>query len=324
MNTLPSSANSATAGRGRRARREQAVPRLDPARAGVKQHEAARSISVLRHPRRVARLAEERGLLVAGDARDRNRGIEQPWIGRADHAARRPHLRQDRTRHAEEGEELVVPGAGVDVVEKRARSVGGIGDVQASARQLPYEPGVDRPESELAPFRPLARTGHRVQEPRKLGRGEVGVEHEPGLRRDPRRVAVALEACALVGGAAVLPDDRVGERRAGAPVPEDRRLPLVRDADPGEVAGGDARVGDRLARDLELGVPDLFGVVLHPAGLRKDLPELGLRHRPHRARLVEHDGARAGGALIEGKDERHGDEDYERLADWGRSLATAC
>ena len=43
----------------------------------------------------------------------------------------------------------------------------------------------------------------------------------------------------------------------------------------------------------ELRLPDLARIVLDPAGLRKDLPELGLRGGDDRARRIEDDGARA-------------------------------
>src|SRR5690606_5982946 len=45
--------------------------------------------------------------------------------------------------------------------------------------------------------------------------------------------------------------------------------------------------------------PDLLGVVLHPSGLRIDLAELLLRHRHDVALKVEHDAARARGALVQ-------------------------
>ena len=60
------------------------------------------------------------------------------------------------------------------------------------------------------------------------------------------------------------------------------------------------------ARHGQLRGPDLVGVVLHPAGLRKVLRELALRQRRHLAALVEGDGAAAGGALVECKDVSHG------------------
>ena len=50
------------------------------------------------------------------------------------------------------------------------------------------------------------------------------------------------------------------------------------------------------------------GVVLDPAGVRKDLRELLLGDRLDAAVVVEHDGARAGRALIEREDVGHGGE----------------
>jgi hypothetical protein len=46
--------------------------------------------------------------------------------------------------------------------------------------------------------------------------------------------------------------------------------------------------------------------VFDPAGLRKDLPEFLLTDRDDRGVVIENDGARAGGALIEREYVRHG------------------
>ena len=43
--------------------------------------------------------------------------------------------------------------------------------------------------------------------------------------------------------------------------------------------------------------------MLDPAGLRKILLEFTLRHAAHLAACIEKDGARAGGALVEGENE---------------------
>ena len=80
------------------------------------QHEAAGAVGVLGHAGLEAGLAEERGLLVAGDAGDRDRRAEQTRLGLAIDLARRAHLRQHRARHAEELQQLVVPSPAVDVV----------------------------------------------------------------------------------------------------------------------------------------------------------------------------------------------------------------
>jgi len=62
----------------------------------------------------------------------------------------------------------------------------------------------------------------------------------------------------------------------------------------------------RFARHLALGLEDFLRIVLHPAGLRIDLAQFALRGADRGAFLVEHDGARAGGALIERENVTHG------------------
>jgi hypothetical protein len=76
MNTLPSSANS---GVGRGLRRAVVIRPLRGLEllAGVHQHEAAGAVGVLGQPGLEAGLAEQRALLVAGDAGDRDRRAEQ-------------------------------------------------------------------------------------------------------------------------------------------------------------------------------------------------------------------------------------------------------
>ena len=126
-------------------RREQSVRRRSGGRAGVHHDERAGAVRVLRHPRARAPLAEERGLLIAGDARDRNAGGDGQSLRRSRvHLTRRSHFGQHAPRNVEELQQLVVPREAVDVEEQRARRVRVVGDVPAG--QLAHEPRVDRPE----------------------------------------------------------------------------------------------------------------------------------------------------------------------------------
>ena len=59
-------------------RGEQAVDRRRALGADVEQHEAPGPVGVLGHPRVQARLAEQRRLLVPGDARHRDAAAEGP------------------------------------------------------------------------------------------------------------------------------------------------------------------------------------------------------------------------------------------------------
>jgi hypothetical protein len=99
--------------------------------------------------------------------------------------------------------------------------------MQPAAGQFPYEPGIDRTESELAVFGPLAYSRDVVQQPRYLARRKIGVDFESGLL--PYHLPMGFsDSAAMVGGAAVLPDDGVVNRLSGGSFPNDRSFPLVR------------------------------------------------------------------------------------------------
>ena len=106
-------------------------------------------------------------------------------------------------------------------------------------------------------------------------------------------------------GAAVLPDDRAGAGRAGAPVPDDDRLALVGDADRGDRLAGGVQLADDLGQRLAGDAPDVVGVVLDPARLREVLRELAVRTRPRHAVVVDREGAHAGGARVDRDDAAH-------------------
>src|SRR6267378_38979 len=78
-------------------------------------------------------------------------------------------------------------------------------------------------------------------------------------------------------GPAVLPDDRVVDRLASLPVPEDGRLTLIGDADARQIFQGNILLLKRFARHSALRLEDFLRVVLDPAGLRIDLADFALR-----------------------------------------------
>ena len=100
----------------------------------------------------------------------------------------------------------------------------------------------------------------------------------PVFSRNVGSSPFALSSSQNCGGAAVLPDDRVVDGLAVL-VPDDRCLALVGDADRGDVVEVGAGVLQRCAGSLELGFPDLVGVVLDPSGVRVVLLELALGDR---------------------------------------------
>ncbi len=247
--------------------------------AGVQQQEAARAVGDLDHAAARAGLPEERRLLVAGHAGDGHGGAEQRRVRLADDAAAVHDVGQQRARDAEERQELVVPGAGADVVEQRPRRVARVGHVAAAAAEPPGHPAVHGAERQLAGLRALAHAGDVVQQPADLGAREVRVEEEAGLAPDQRLGAGDAQLLAEAGGAPVLPDDRRRDRRRGRPVPQDGGLALVGDADAGDRGGGHAGLLERGPRGGQLGQPELLRVLLDPAGVRRAEADLLLGAR---------------------------------------------
>ena len=157
------------------------MARRDGSVAGVEQQETAGAVRVLGVTGDVAGVPEERRLLVAGDAGDRH-AIGQPAESArlAEDTGRWPHRREERPRHAEDPEHLVVPIARAQVETERARRVGDVGRVDPTASQLPQEPGVDRPERELAGLGALAGARYLVEQPPDLRPREIGVQDQAG------------------------------------------------------------------------------------------------------------------------------------------------
>ena len=154
------------------------------------------------------------------------------------HLARRPHLRQHARAARRAAAAARRPTASVWMLNSSVREalLTSVTCTRA-AGELPDQPGVDGAERELA--RPRRARARRARCRASSGSWcrEIGVDHEPGLRAGSASPAPSrLQPLAEVGGAAVLPDDRVVDRLAGRAVPDDRRLALVGDADRGDVA----------------------------------------------------------------------------------------
>ena len=214
-------------------------------------------------------------------------------LGLADHLRRADDPRQERALDAEQGEQLVVPRAAVEVEQHRPRGVRDVGDVLPPAGQAPDEPRVDRADCELA-----GRNGGALQQPLELRRREVRVRDEPGAAADQ----LGRQLAAPLGRAPVLPHDRVVDRPSGAPLPDERRLALVRDPDRDHVGGAERCGGERVRSRSEDALPELLRIVLHPAGLRVVLLDLAVPTSTDAQLVVHHETCRPGRALVDRED----------------------
>ena len=218
--------------------------------ARVHQHEAAGAVGVLAHARFKAALAEQRRVLVARHGGDGDLPAQYRLIQHADHAGGIHHPRQHLRRYVHGAQQHLVPLLGVDVVEHGAPGVGGVGDVHVVGGQVPRKEAVHRAEAQLALLRPLPRAGDGVQHPLQLRAREVGVRHQAGAVPEHVAQAVLFQPLHQRRGAAALPHDGVAQRLAGGPVPQERSLALVGDADGRDVLNVHAGL---LHRDLQRG-----------------------------------------------------------------------
>ena len=189
---------------GRGDRLQQAGRRRTALGARVREDEAARAVRRLRLAAVEAGVAEERRLLVAGDARDRERDAEQLRL--ADDLGRAHEPGQQGAVDAEELEQLVAPVERVEVEEHRPGRVGEVGGVDAAAGQLPDEPGVDRPERELGARHVGSRaSSHSSLVAEKYGSGTSPVRARRRSAGSSRQRSAVRRSCQTIAGATGFP-----------------------------------------------------------------------------------------------------------------------
>ena len=95
----------------------------------------------------------------------------------------------------------------------------------------------------------------------------------------------------IIGRATILPDNGVVNRLTSIAIPYDSGLPLIRNADGGQICCFDRSRLQSLQGYGDLGRHDLFRIVLDPAWLGKDLIELTLRNGADSASFIEQQGS---------------------------------
>ena len=128
----------------------------------------------------------------------------------------------------------------------------------------------------------------RVEQRGRLGRGEHGVQRQPGQVADPVGVALVAQPGAQRRPAGVLPAEQRTDGLAGSAVPQQHRLALR--AQPGGDDTVDLGAGEREPDGLLDRAPDLEGVLLRPAGPREGLGDGHGRLGLHPAGEVDEDG----------------------------------
>ena len=229
--------------------------------AAVHEKEAAGAVGVLHRPLLHAHLSEERGLLVADDAC--NRDAAALHLGLAYDSGGVADPGHHGFGDAEEIQQLAVPLQGVDVEEHGPGCVGDVGHMLLAPGKVPDQPGIHGAEAQ--PSR--AGLGHRardvVEHPAYLGRAEIGVHYQPCLLPYHLLEPVGPYLVAVFRSAPVLPDYGVADRPAGEGVPDYGGLALVGQTDCRyfSLAGS----CDGLIEHGTHRKPDFHCILLHPS-----------------------------------------------------------
>ena len=269
--------------------------------ARVDERKTSRAVGGFHVARGKACLSERRRLLIARDTHDRDGCAEQFLVRIAEIPGAIAHIGQHGARDGEKLEQRVIPGEVAQIEQQGARGIGDVGGVHAPAGELVDQPAVDGAEREFAVLRAGARAGNMIEQPLRLGGGEVRIEQKTRAPRHLRLVSFGFQRATALCRAAILPDDGIVKRLARAAIPEHGRLALIGDADGGDVRRRHAFDGHAAA--VERGLPDFFRIVLHPAIVGIDLAQFDGVRGDARARTVEENGPRRRRALVDGKDE---------------------
>ena len=258
-------------------------------------------------PALVAGLAEERRLLVAGDAGDHQRLAEhRPRAAcrrlartSAPRAASRAARRSSCSSSSSQSPVWMLKSIVREALDD-------VGDVRAAAGELPDEPGVDRAEGELAALGALARAGDVVEQPADLGAAEVGIDHQPGALAHQAFGAHLSSARAHCG--AVRRSCQTMALWIGSPVCRSQRIVVSRWlVMPMPITSFSATSLWRAprARVSRCVAQISFGSCSTQPGCGKIWRNSRCAVATGAAVLVEQDRARAGGSLVESEDVAH-------------------
>jgi hypothetical protein len=110
--------------------------------------------------------------------------------------------------------------------------------------------------------------------------------------------AVSAQSITVFGGAAALPDDSIMKGPAGLTVPDNCGLALIGDTHGGDLIRFHSAFAEHSPGSVQLSRPDLFGLMLNPAGLWIELFKLLLCDCSRASFTVEENGPGTRGSLI--------------------------
>src|ERR1700693_4294395 len=104
-----------------------------------------------------------------------------------------------------------------------------------SARQVPKEKSIDIFKQQLARCGVLSGARNIFKQPAQLQAAEIRAQRQSGLLPEAILAALPGEARDVFRNSRVLPNHRISNRLAGLALPKDGGLPLIGDADCGQI-----------------------------------------------------------------------------------------
>ena len=144
----------------------------------VHQHKAARAVCIFRHALIKAALSEQRGVLVARNARNRNFPAEYRFGAHAHNAGGVHDFRQRVTRDTEHVQHFLVPIKLLNVKQHGARSVRHVRHIAFALRERINEPRINGTEAQAMLLREHFGLRHVIQNPLHFGAGKIRVDDE--------------------------------------------------------------------------------------------------------------------------------------------------
>ncbi len=213
-------------------------------------------------------------------------------------------LRQESRRQAEEGEELGVPVARMDIPQLRARGALRFGGERPLLEQAEDEEARHRPPGERARLARRAHRGEVLERPAQLARAVVRREVQAGLA--VHRVAVRrFEARDPRVRAPVLPAEDRRQRAPGGSIPAHGVRALAGEAGAGDLALAYADLRHGLRHRVEHRGHDFFAVLLRPVRLRMRQGDLARAFGEDAAGAIHDQRAAGVRALVDGEGETH-------------------
>ncbi len=244
-----------------------------------------------------AAVAQQRRLLVAEHANERDRPAKERGGDLPERGIRAAAFREVRDLQAEQPEQLVVPGHPVDVEQHGAGCVARIRRIGLARRELPHQPGVHRPEQQASGFQSLRDGGGVMKQPLQFRCGECGVEPQSRARGDVG--LVWRQGFDFPAPTAALPHHRGDGGSAGLPIPHHERFGLVAEAKPDDVLGPRACRLHDLADAGDDVVEHGLRALLHAAARRRTDRDGPLRVRQAAAIGINGDRLRKRRALVD-------------------------